>query len=140
MHALNAVNSTSIHELQTDTKMLPMEIGMLPGKTAMLPGKTAMLPVKTGMLPGKTATLPVYAGMAGAMRQCCPGSLPFNCGEICKKENTYTPPYKDYTQYLPTHLTLFTYIFDILTIIYVGFESFTLHRSATRTYMEVNLS
>ena len=133
MHALNEVNSTSIHELQTDTKMLPMEIGMLPRKTAMLPRKTAMLPGKTGMLP-------VYAGMAGAMRQCCPGSLPFNCGEICKKENTYTPPYKDYTQYLPTHLTLFTYIFDILTIIYVGFESFTLHRSATRTYMEVNLS
>ena len=98
MHALNAVNSTSIHELQTDTKMLPMEIGMLPRKTAMLPRKTAMLPRKTAMLPVKTGMLLVNTGMllvntgtGGAIRQCCPDSLPFNCGEICKKENTHTP-------------------------------------------------
>lgn len=71
--------------------MLPMEIGMLLGKTEMLPGKTAMLPVKTAMLPVKTGILPVYAGMAGAMRQCYPGSLPFNCGKLCKKKNTYIP-------------------------------------------------
>ena len=91
MHALNAVNSTSIQELQPDTKMLPMEIGMLPRKTAMLPRKTAMLPGKTAMLPVKTGMLLVNTGTGGAMRQCCPGSLPFNCGEICKKEDTYTP-------------------------------------------------
>ena len=97
--------------------MLPMEIGMLPRKTAMLPrktamlpGKTGMLPGKTGMLPGKTGMLPVYAGMAGAMRQCCPGSLPFNCGEICKKENTYTPLQGLHTIFTYTSYTIHVYI------------------------------
>ena len=82
MHALNAVNSTSTHELQTDTKMLPMEIGMLL----------------------------VNTGTGGAMRQCCPVSLPFNCGEICKKENTYTPLQGLHTIFTYTSYTIHVYI------------------------------